>query len=283
MDRWKAEMEESEKRREEERRSQRESLRRKKIQVLEKVGKSRNTVFFQWFGAKATGAEPAGQMRDEKFVTRSTFASEKAKITSCSEHFLKLRCRETAGRCGANHISKSKCTKHTRFGALFEVEMSKKCTPLWRKAHFDVKMCKTHKVRTTFGSWDVEKVHAVVARSSQNAQNTTCSRHFWTLKRRFAWQAQGIVHLVKRAQDVKVLWHFQKRWQAWDIWRGSAKMLFPWQAQYSSELLQGPGADFLRGVAFWSLRSSGLLRWFCVTSATLRVTRHHFFVAGAVV
>jgi len=29
----------------------RESLRRKKIQVREKVGKSRNTVFFQWFVA----------------------------------------------------------------------------------------------------------------------------------------------------------------------------------------------------------------------------------------
>ena len=29
----------------------RESLRRKKIQVREKVGKSRNTVFFQWYVA----------------------------------------------------------------------------------------------------------------------------------------------------------------------------------------------------------------------------------------
>ena len=28
----------------------------------------------------------------------------------------------------------------------------------------------------------------------------------------------------------------------------------------SSELLGGPGADFLRGVAFWSIRSSCLLR-----------------------
>jgi len=28
----------------------------------------------------------------------------------------------------------------------------------------------------------------------------------------------------------------------------------------SSELLESLGADFLRGVAFWSLRSSGLLR-----------------------
>ena len=27
-------------------------------------------------------------------------------------------------------------------GALLEVEMSKKCTPLWREAHFEVKMSK---------------------------------------------------------------------------------------------------------------------------------------------
>ena len=38
------------------------------------------------------------------------------------------------------------------FGPLLEVEMSKKCTPLWREAHFEVKMYKTHHARTTFGS-----------------------------------------------------------------------------------------------------------------------------------
>ena len=32
------------------------------------------------------------------------------------------------------------------------------------------------------------------------------------------------------------------------------------QKTSSSELLGGPGADFLRGVAFWSIRSFGLLR-----------------------
>ena len=36
---------------EEERRSKSERLRRKKVQVREKIGKSRNTVFFQWFVA----------------------------------------------------------------------------------------------------------------------------------------------------------------------------------------------------------------------------------------
>ena len=67
--------------------------------------------------------------------------------------------------CGAKHISKSKCTKHQGFGPLLEVAMSKKCTSLWREAHFEVKMYKTLGVRTTFGSRDVEKVHAVVAKS----------------------------------------------------------------------------------------------------------------------
>ena len=38
---------------------------------------------------------------------------------------------------------------------LMEVEMSKKCTPLWREAHFEVTMLKTPGVRTTFGGSDV--------------------------------------------------------------------------------------------------------------------------------
>ena len=53
--------------------------------------------------------------------------------------------------------------------------MSKKCTPLWREARLEVKMLKTLGVRTTFGTSDVEKVQAVVARStfrSQHVKNT---------------------------------------------------------------------------------------------------------------
>ena len=173
--------------------------------------------------AKAAGAEPAGQMRDEKLhavVARSTFRSEKVQNTPApdhfcqlrcrksarrcarsafpsqnvqstpgSDHFWQLRCRKSARRCGAKHISKSKCTKHTRFGPLLEVEMSKKCTPLWREAHFQVKMYKTPHVRATFGGSDLEKAHAVVARStfrSQNVHNTRGSDHFWRFRCRFA-------------------------------------------------------------------------------------------------
>ena len=175
--------------------------------------------------AKAAGAEPAGQMRDLKknctplwrkahfevqmhkthhgrttfgswdveevhaVVARSTFPSQNVQNTSAPDHFWKLRCRKSARRCGAKHISKSKCTKHTRFGPLLEVQMSKKCTPLWREAHFQVKMYKTPHVRATFGGSDVEKVHAVVARStfrSQNVKNTRVSDHFWRFRFRFA-------------------------------------------------------------------------------------------------
>ena len=107
-------------------------------------------------------------------------SKSKCTNTSASVHFWKLRCRKSARRCGAKHISKSKCTKHTILGPLLEVEMSKKCTPLWREAHFEVKMLKTQGFR-----------------------------HFWRFRCRFAWQAQGIAHLVKSEQNVRVLQHFQ--------------------------------------------------------------------------
>ena len=62
--------------------------------------------------AKAAGAEPSGQMRDEKLpavVARSTFRSQNVQNTQLSDHFWKLRCRKSARRCGVKHISKSKC------------------------------------------------------------------------------------------------------------------------------------------------------------------------------
>ena len=166
--------------------------------MREKVEKSRNTVFFQWFVApegrkvgslkrRVRSQLARGEMKNctplwreahfqvkmykthqrrttvgswdvEKVhavVARSTFPSQNVKNTPASDHFWKLRCRKSARRCGAKHISKSKCTKHTSVGPLLEVEMSKKCTPLWREAHVGVKMCKTLGVRTTFGGSDV--------------------------------------------------------------------------------------------------------------------------------
>ena len=209
-------------------------------------------------------------------VARSTFPSQNVQNTPAPDHFWRFRWRKSARRCGAKHISKSKCTKHTSsgpllevqmakkctplwreahfqvkmykthhvvarstfpsqnvhtssgpllevqmskkctplwreahfqvkmyktmLGPLLEVQMSKKCTPLWREAHFQVKMYKTHQLRTTFGSSDVEKVHAVVARStfrSQNVQNTPCSDHFWRFRCRKSARRCGAKHISK--------------------------------------------------------------------------------------
>ena len=71
----------------------------------------------------------------------------------------------------------SKCTKHTKFGTLFEVEMSK-------------------------------KVHAAVARStfrSQKWRKLRGSEHFWMFGCHFGWQ--GILHLAKHEGVVAVYNH----------------------------------------------------------------------------
>ena len=70
-------------------------------------------------------------------------------------------------------------------GAILEVPMFKNGTPLWREAHFEVKMHKTPHCRSNFGSSDVQKWYAAMARSSfwsQNAQNTTLSEQFWKFR-----------------------------------------------------------------------------------------------------
>ena len=64
---------------------------------------------------------------------------------------------------------KSKSTKHTSFGALFEVEMSKKCTPLCREAYF----------------------------RSQKAQSTPASEHFLKLRCRTSARCRVAKHISK--------------------------------------------------------------------------------------
>ena len=254
MDRWKSKDGKSQRREEKKREDQRrERVRRKKMQMRARNGikVAIRCVFPMMCGfgvsksrlAKAAGAESSGQMGDEQLqavVTRSTFPSQNVQSTRCSEHFWKLR-------------------------------WWKKCMPLWREGHFQVKMHKTRNSQTTLGNWDVERVHAIVARStfrsqnvqstpfsdhfwklryrksarscgakhtskskctkhlslgallevemskkvnavlarstfpSQNVQNITCSRHFWRFRCAFAWQAQGIVHLLKSEKNVRGL------------------------------------------------------------------------------
>ena len=134
-------------------------------------------------------------------------------------------------------------------GPLLEVEMSKKCTQLWREEHFQVK----------------------------NVKNTTCLDHFWTFRCRFAWQAQGIAHLLKSEQNVRVFVAFPKAMAGVGhlkrICKDAFRVAGAIQKTCSSEMLGGQGADFLRGVAFWSCRycrfAEMILRHRCSTSYDL--------------
>ena len=130
-----------------------EKTRKEKMQVREKVGKSRTLCVPMFCGsggsksrlAKAAGAEPAGQIKDENMraiVAQSTFGSKQCQNTSVSDDFWKLGCRKSARGCDAKHIWKSICTKHLRFGAVLEIATSKKCMPLWCEEHFQVKSVK---------------------------------------------------------------------------------------------------------------------------------------------
>ena len=164
--------------------------------------------------------------KNHAVVARSTFRSQNVKSTRGLDHVWKLRCRKSARRCGAKHISKSKCTKHTMFGPLLEVQMSfrvagaRDCAPLqkWAKRKGFVAFPKT---------------------------------------------MAGMGHLKRICKDAFFV-------------AGAVQKTCSW------EMLGGQGADFLRGFAFWSIRCAGLLRWFCVTGAALRMTWHQFSVAGAV-
>ena len=161
--------------------------------------------------------------------------SRLAKAAGCGASWPDERWK-IARRCGAQHICKPKCTKHTSFGPLLLVEMSKKCTPLWREAHFQVKMYKTHQLRTTFGSWECRKSarrcgakyiskskctkHTIVGPLLEVEMSKKCtplwreahfpsqnvqSRHtmygpFLEVRCRFAWQAQGFCTCQKWAK-----------------------------------------------------------------------------------
>ena len=124
--------EESEKRREEERRSKKKKSKKERRSRCVKGRKvAKHCVFRMTCGsrgpksrlAKAAGAEPSGQMRDEKLHT-----------------------------VAARSTIRSKNVQHTNVGALLEDEMLKTCTTLWHEAHFEVKMHKAHQVRNTFGN-----------------------------------------------------------------------------------------------------------------------------------
>ena len=183
-----------EEKRKQEKRKRRERVRRNKIKVREKVEKSRNTALFHcfcgsgrkvgcgaiWSAERWKNCTPLWRVAD---LEVKTFKTPRVRNTFGSWDVQKnaRRWREDARSTFRSQSGK----KHHMFGPLLEVEMMKKCTALWREAHFQVKMFKTMQVRSTLERWDVEKVHSVVARSmfpSKNGKSTSAPEHFCKLR-----------------------------------------------------------------------------------------------------
>ena len=73
--------------------------------------------------------------------------------------------------------------KHVSFGRLLDDAVSKKCTPLWREAHFEVKMWQNTPFSDHFWTLRCRKSARRCGAKhifSKNVQITACSGHFWT-------------------------------------------------------------------------------------------------------
>ena len=80
----------------------------------------------------------------------------------------------------------------------------------------------------------------------------------------FVWQAPGILHLAKSeairqgfvavSKTMAGVGHMKK------ICKDACRVAGAVEEKSASKMSGGQGAGFLRGVTFWSIRSSGLLR-----------------------
>ena len=120
-------------------------------------------------GEERSGAERRGEERREEIRSEKRKGQKKEdKKVENSRHAVFFQCfvvPEGRKVCSLKRQVRS----HLGRGAL------KNCMPLWAEAHLEVNTFKTHHVWSTFGSWDVKKVHAVVARSAQKAATATAT------------------------------------------------------------------------------------------------------------
>ena len=104
--------------------------------------------------AQATGAEPAGQMKNQRCTPLWPETHVEVKMYKAHHS------QTTFESCGVEKVH-----------------------AVVARSGFRSQIGKSHHSRTTFGSCDVEKVHAVVARStfgSEHVKITTCSGQLWT-------------------------------------------------------------------------------------------------------
>ena len=200
-----------------------------------------------------------------------------------------------ARRCGEKHILKWKCTKHCSVGTLFEVLMSKNCTPLWREAHFEVKMYKTPQLRSNFWSSDVEKLHAAVAKSTLQNVKKLCGNTFGSsdVEKLHAWSAFSIEILKKLrvrehflhpavARSAFSIENFKKNWGSGStFWRSDVEKLHAAVARsvFSSRNVKknwGSRSTFCRSIVE-KLHAAVVRSSSCTWRWTKRVSSGRFF------
>ena len=147
--------------------------------------------------------------------------------------------------------------------------MSKKYMTLRREARLEVKTAKVKFSKNTtcsghiwrFGNGKIPSIVALSTCPNQNVKCTECPDHFWRFRCGSAWQAQGNPDLAKskwNKASVAIMSKNNSRHGACqeDLRRcgkkRDARDMFIRDVRRS-------GADFLRSVAFWCIRSSGLL------------------------
>ena len=110
--------------------------------------------------------------------------------------------KRTIARCrGPKQISKSKCEKTSHVRSTFwSWDVEKVYAVVARGAHIEVKSVKNWRSRSTFGSWDVENGHAVVGWRTfprKHVQNTSGPEYFWQLRCQKNAQRCGAKHISK--------------------------------------------------------------------------------------
>ena len=255
----------------------RESLRRKKIQVREKVGKSRNTVFFQWFVAsegrkvgslKRRVRSPLGRWEMKNCTPLWREAQLEVKMHKTHRSWT------TFGSWNVEkvHAVVARSTFPSQsVGPLLEVDMSKKCTPLWREAHFEVKMYKTHRLRSTFGSWDVEKC-TPLWREAHIQVKTLKAQHART-----TFEGSDVV-LRGRCQGFYTAYTAPKMSKTWGFWSISQNDGRHGTFEEDLERCISRGRRSARDMFVRAVRRSG--RWFPERGGTLE---HEIFGFGKMI
>ena len=190
-------------------------------------------------------------------VARSTSPSQNAQ----SKTFWQLRCWKNACSCAAKY-SPSQNAKNTSVS-----ERSKVHAALAPSTGWSQNVKNTTRLNNVW-KFVAEKARAAVARSKFRSKNA--KTHVRNIRIIFGCSS---VILRGRLTKASQTWGLCSRFKAMagiGRWRSASPARRSTKRHFQR-----------RGVAFWSIRSAGSSRWFCVTGAALRMTWPHFSAAGA--